>query len=308
MDGLPMEEETTYPFRSKHKGYMHACGHDLHMAIAMGILTHFVHYPIDDDLIFLFQPAEEGPGGAEPMMQSEEFQKWKPDMIFALHIAPEYPVGTIALKPGILFANTSELHITLKGTGGHAAYPHKANDMVLAASALVMQLHSIVSRNIDPLDSAVITIGQLNAGTKENIIADTATLHGTIRTLSMEAMEKIQSRIISIVQGIGQSFQCETAIDWGIQYCQVDNNEKLTRHFMNWVKEQTEYHLLECPVAMTGEDFGYFLREIPGFLFWLGVENPYSLHHPKLEPKEGAIGVAIDVMTRYIRTLSEKGT
>jgi len=134
MDGLPIPEETSYPFRSAHEGYMHACGHDMHMAIALGILTHFVHHPIADDLLFLFQPAEEGPGGALPMLQSEEFQRWKPDLIFALHIAPEYPVGTIATKPGILFANTSELFIDLTGTSGHAARPHLANDIVIAAS------------------------------------------------------------------------------------------------------------------------------------------------------------------------------
>ncbi|MCK9906244.1 M20/M25/M40 family metallo-hydrolase, partial [Frankia sp. Cpl3] len=102
MDGLPIAEETGYPFRSRHEGYMHACGHDLHMATALGVLTHFVNHPIDDDLLFIFQPAEEGPGGAKPMLASREFADWRPDMIFAMHIAPEYPVGTIAVRPGIL--------------------------------------------------------------------------------------------------------------------------------------------------------------------------------------------------------------
>lgn len=300
IDGLPITEETHYPFRSKHPGYMHACGHDFHMAIALGILTHFVHHPIDDDLIFIFEPAEEGPGGAQPMLASKEFQRWKPDMIFALHIGPEYPVGTIATRPGILFANTSECNIHLIGKSGHAAFPHKANDMVIAASQLALQLQTIISRNISPLDSAIITIGKLTAGSKENIIAGSAELQGTIRTLSMETMGHIKSRIKEIVEGIKQSFACEAMIDWGTSYCQVNNDKPLTADFMKWVKTHTDYQLIECSEAMTGEDFGYFLEEIPGFMFWLGVDSPYGLHHPKLAPKEEAIPIAIELMTKYI--------
>lgn len=160
MDGLPIVENTSYPFQSTHPGMMHACGHDLHMSIALGVISYFSHHKVDDDLLFIFQPAEEGPGGALPMLQSDEFNAWKPDFIMALHIAPEYPVGTIATKEGILFANTSELFIELTGTGGHAAFPHLANDMVVAASHFVTQLQSIISRNVNPLDSAVITVGK----------------------------------------------------------------------------------------------------------------------------------------------------
>ncbi|WP_089972660.1 N-acetyldiaminopimelate deacetylase [Lihuaxuella thermophila] len=304
MDGLPIREETSYGFQSRHEGYMHACGHDMHMAIALGILTHFVHHPIDDDLLFVFQPAEEGPGGALPMLESEPFRAWKPDLIFALHIAPEYPVGTIATRPGILFANTSELFIDLTGTSGHAALPHRANDMVIAASQLAIQLQSIVSRNIDPLDSVVLTIGKMEAGTKQNVIAGTARLEGTIRTLSAEAMEKVKDRIKSIVRGIEVGFGCEASIDWGANYCQVYNHPDITRAFMEWFPSETGYQLIKCREAMTGEDFGYFLSEIPGMMFWLGVETPYGLHHPKIEPNENAIPVAIDVMTRYFHHLS----
>jgi N-acetyldiaminopimelate deacetylase len=286
---------------------MHACGHDLHMAIAMGILTHFVHHPVDDNLLFLFQPAEEGPGGALPMLESEEFRAWKPDVIFALHIAPEYPVGTIATRPGILFANTSELFIDLYGKSGHAARPHQANDMVVAASQLALQLQTIVSRNIDPLDSVVLTIGRMEAGTKQNIIAGHARLEGTIRTLSMDAMERVKARIRSITAGIETGFGCRAEIDWGCNYCQVYNNPALTRSFMKWVKDQPGIRLVECREAMTGEDFGYFLREIPGFMFWLGVDTPFGLHHPQIEPNEEAIGVAIRVVTDYIRYLTETG-
>lgn len=307
MDGLPIQEETSYSFRSRHDGYMHACGHDMHMAIALGLLTHFVTNPIQDDLLFVFQPAEEGPGGAQPMMASDEFAAWRPDFIFALHIAPEYPVGTIATKPGILFANTSELFVDLTGKGGHAAFPHKANDMVVAASHLVTQLQTIVARNINPLDSAVITVGKIEGGTKQNIIAERARLEGTIRTFSTDSMARVKSRIESLVKGVEAGFECTAEIDYGCGYCQVFNEEELTEAFMRWVQEECrDVTLIRCQEAMTGEDFGYFLEEIPGFLFWLGVNTPYGLHHSKIEPSEDAIDVAIRLVSRYFSWLSDQ--
>ncbi|KFZ40729.1 MULTISPECIES: N-acetyldiaminopimelate deacetylase [Thermoactinomyces] len=306
MDGLPMEEQTSYPFRSLHEGYMHACGHDMHMAIALGILTHFVHHETDDDLLFIFQPAEEGPGGAWPMLQSPEFNEWRPDVIFALHVAPEYPVGTIALRPGLLFANTSELFIDLHGTGGHAARPHLANDMVIACAQLVQQLQTVVSRNLDPLDAAIITIGKIEAGTKQNIIAGHARLEGTIRTKSIESMNLVKNRIRELVRGIETGFQCRADIDWGCNYCQVYNDEKWTKSFMEFVNRHTPYELVQCDESMAGEDFGYFLNEIPGFMFWLGVETPYGLHHPKMEPRDEAIPVAVSVMTKYLEHLGNR--
>lgn len=300
IDGLPIEEETGFDFHSIHQGKMHACGHDFHMTIALGVLTYFVQHPINDHLLFIFQPAEEGPGGAEPMLQSEIMKKWWPDLILALHIAPELPVGTIATRPGLLFANTSELFIDLKGKGGHAAYPHMTNDMVVAASMLVTQLQSIISRNIDPLDSAVVTIGKITGGTVQNIIAEKARLEGTIRTLSVDSMAKVKERIESIVKGIEVGFHCKATIDYGSMYHQVWNEEKTTREFMNFIEQNTDIHVKECKEAMTGEDFGYMLKDIPGFMFWLGVESPYGLHHSKLNPNEQAIEVAVKLLSQYI--------
>jgi len=300
MDALQIEEQTSYEFRSEHPGFMHACGHDVHMTIGLAILTHFVDHPVRDDLLFVFQPAEEGPGGALPMLASAEFADWRPDAIFALHIAPEYPVGTIATRPGTLFANTSELFIDLTGKGGHAAFPHTANDMVVAAAHLTVQLQTIVARNLNPLDAGVVTIGKIEAGTRQNIIAEQARLEGTIRTMSMESMQTIKSRIEALVAGIEAGFQCQARIDYGSNYCQVFNNEPLTVDFMDWTRQSGVAELIECPPAMTGEDFGYFLAEIPGFLFWLGVDTPYGLHHAKIEPSEDAIAVAVELMTGYL--------
>ncbi|UUZ85584.1 N-acetyldiaminopimelate deacetylase [Paenibacillus sp. P26] len=286
MDALPIEEDTGYDFRSTHPGYMHACGHDLHMSIGLGVLTHFANNPIRDDLTFIFQPAEEGPGGAKPMLESDELKDWMPDQIFALHIAPEYPVGTIATRPGILFANTSELFIDLKGKGGHAAYPHHANDMVIAACQLVGQLQTVISRNVNPLDSAVITIGKIEGGTKQNIIAEHARLEGTIRTLSADTMTLVKSRIEALVQGIEAGFACKAEIDYGSNYRQVFNDARVTGEFMDWVRstQQDKIRLIECTEAMTGEDFGYFLERVPGLMFWLGVNTPTGCIIPSWSP------------------------
>ncbi|MGX6442116.1 N-acetyldiaminopimelate deacetylase [Neobacillus sp. K501] len=300
IDGLPISEETGLDFPSTHPNQMHACGHDFHMSIALGVITHFINNPICDNLLFLFQPAEEGPGGAEPMLKTDIMKEWKPDEIYSLHIAPEYPVGTIALKEGLLFANTSELFIDLKGKGGHAAYPHQTNDMVIAACTLVNQLQTIVSRNVDPLDSAVITIGKITGGTVQNIIAERARLEGTIRSLSAESMKKVKHRIECLAKGIEAGFECEVMIDYGSMYHQVYNDSQITREFIQYVETEAIVNVVECKEAMTGEDFGYMLKEIPGLMFWLGVDSSYGLHHAKLNPKEEAIEVAINLLTSYL--------
>jgi len=234
------------------------------------------------------------------MLKSEIMQQWKPDMIIALHIAPEYPVGTVATKEGLLFANTSELFIDLKGKGGHAAFPHLANDMVIAACSLVTQLQTVIARNVDPLDSAVITIGKITGGTVQNVIAERARLEGTIRTLSVESMKKVKERIEAIVKGIEVGYQCEATIDYGSMYHEVYNNKEVTNEFIDFVSTRTNVNVVRCKEAMTGEDFGYMLAEIPGFMFWLGVSSPYGLHHAKLNPDERAIEVAIQLLVSYL--------
>ncbi|MEC1615674.1 N-acetyldiaminopimelate deacetylase [Bacillus mojavensis] len=299
IDALSIEEQTGLPFASEHHGKMHACGHDLHMTIALGIIDHFVHQPVKQDLLFLFQPAEEGPGGAEPMLESDVLKKWQPDLITALHIAPELPVGTIATKSGLLFANTSELVIDLEGKGGHAAYPHLAEDMVVAASTLVTQLQTIISRNTDPLDSAVITIGTITGGSAQNIIAQTAHLEGTIRTLSEESMKQVKERIEDLVKGIEIGFRCKGKVTYPSVYHQVYNTSGLTEEFMSFVAEHKLAQVIEAKEAMTGEDFGYMLKKYPGFMFWLGADSAHGLHHAKLNPDENAIETAVNVMTGY---------
>lgn len=306
MDGLPIKEETGLPFASQHEGNMHACGHDLHMTIALGFIARLLEQPpLKDDVMVVFQPAEEGPGGALPMLESAEFKEWRPHFIMALHIAPEYPSGTIATKEGLLFANTSELYIDLEGKGGHAAFPHLANDMVVAGAHLITQLQSIVSRRLNPLDSGVVTIGKITGGTRQNVIAETARLEGTIRALSPETMKVMKEEVKNLVHGIEAAFQCRATIDFGSNYYQVFNNPTEIQKFLSFcgsngisVERATE--------AMTGEDFGYFLKDIPGLMFWLGVASESGLHTATLNPDEAAIPVAVDVLSRYFTFLGEK--
>lgn len=303
IDGLPIKEETGFVYQSEHQGYMHACGHDFHMTIALGALYRLAHKPITDDVVFIFQPAEEGPGGALPILQSDTFKNFRPDVIFALHIAPDLPVGTVSTKPGLLFANTSELFIDFHGKGGHAAYPHLTNDMVMAASTYITQLQQIVSRRIDPLESAVVTIGKIVGGTVQNVIAEHARIEGTIRTANAQIIEQIKEELEVLSRGFELSHYCKIDIDYGSNYYQVYNSKAYVDQFEQIIAKNESVKGLKANAAMTGEDFGYFLRDIPGFMFWLGVESDFGLHHSQLKPNEHALSIGVDVVEQTIRQL-----
>ncbi|WP_342543772.1 N-acetyldiaminopimelate deacetylase [Paenisporosarcina sp. FSL H8-0542] len=306
IDGLPINEQTGFSYQSTHTGYMHACGHDIHMTVALGLLRQLNQTPINDDMVFLFQPAEEGPGGALPMREwlKEKHPEFLPDVILAFHIAPEYPVGTIATRPGLLFANTSELFIDLHGVEGHAAYPHRTKDMTIAAASLLLQLQTIVSRAINPLESAVVTIGKMTSGTVQNIISGHARLEGTIRTMDAVTMQTVKERIEALCKSTEIAFDCKVHIDYGSSYYQVFNSEEITQNFLSFANHDDTTNAIHCDPAMTGEDFGYFLQEIPGFLFWAGVDSSYGLHNAKLNPNETVVDYLVPFTESYIRTLS----
>jgi N-acetyldiaminopimelate deacetylase len=301
IDGLPIEEKTGLSFASIHPGAMHACGHDIHMTIALGVVNNLANTQPEQTVILYFQPAEEGPGGAEPLvkyLQSEQ-QALLADEIYALHIAPEYPVGTVATKEGLLFANTSELFIELNGLGGHAAFPHKTRDMSVAAAALLMQLQTIVSRSVDPLDSAVVTVGKMTSGTVQNIISDFAKLEGTIRTFSDATMQIVKQKIEAICKGIEVAYECEISIDYGSMYHEVNNNKESAEKLLALAATMDGVTPVTAPAAMTGEDFGYFLKSIKGAMFWAGASSEYGLHHAQLNPDEAMI----PMMVQFVSTL-----
>lgn len=302
IDALPIIEETGLDFKSTHEGRMHACGHDMHMTTALGLLNELVEKQPKNNILFLFQPAEENFAGGMLMYEDGAFGDWKPDEFYGLHVRPDFKVGDIATNTGTLFAGTCEVWVTFKGKGGHAAFPHEANDALVAASYFVTQVQTIVSRNVDPIQGGVVTFGSMHAGTTNNVIVDTAKLHGTIRTLTQDMSLLIQKRLTEIAQGVAAAFAMEVEVELKQGgYLPVENNPELARDLMDFFGNSKAVNLIDCPPAMTGEDFGYLLNKIPGVMFWLGVDTPYALHHPKMSPKEEALPFAVEEISKFLK-------
>ena len=257
IDGLPIVEDTGLDFASTHEGRMHACGHDMHMTVALGLLEQAVSAQPIHNLLFLFQPAEENEAGGMLMYEDGAFGDWLPDEFYGLHVRPDLKVGDIATNRGTLFAGTCEVKLTFKGKGGHAAFPHEANDALVAASYFITQVQTIVSRNVDPIEGAVVTFGSLHAGTTNNVIAETAFLHGTIRTLTQEMNLLTQKRLREIAEGIAQSFDLELDLELKQGgYLPVENHPSLADELMDFFQKEEGVQLIDIAPAMTGEDFG----------------------------------------------------
>ncbi|HFI0236362.1 TPA: N-acetyldiaminopimelate deacetylase [Streptococcus suis] len=302
IDGLPIAEETCLEFASKHQGYMHACGHDFHMTIALGLLEKMAEQQPKHNLLFLFQPAEENLGGAMLMYEDGVFQDWLPDQFYGLHVRPDYKVGDIATNKSTLFAGTCEVELTFKGKGGHAAFPHLSNDALVAAAYFVTQVQTVVSRNVDPIEGGVVTFGALHAGVTSNIISETAHLSGTIRALTQEMSLLMQERVRTIAQGVAASFNMEVDIELHQgAWLPVENHPDLADELMTYFVSQSDVNLIDCQPAMTGEDFGYLLQKVPGVMFWLGVDTPYPLHHSRLSPKEEVLPFAVDKLSDFLK-------
>ncbi|XOW20925.1 N-acetyldiaminopimelate deacetylase [Lactococcus cremoris] len=300
IDGLPVEELTNLPFASKN-GRMHACGHDIHMTVALGLLEKLSESQPKNNLLFLFQPAEENEAGGKLMYDGGAFKNWLPDEFYGLHVRPDLKVGDIATNEQTLFAGTCEVELTFVGTGGHAAFPHTANDALVAAAYFVTQVQTIVSRNVDPLDSAVVTFGKMEAGTTNNIIAERAFLHGTIRSLTQEVNELTQKRLTELAKGVAQSF--DMTIDLKLKqggYLPVENNPKLAKELMDFFRNETKANLIDIALAMTGEDFGYLLSKIPGVMFWLGINSEAPLHSQKMQADEGVLDFAVEAIGQFL--------
>lgn len=302
IDALPVEEQTGLPYLSKHPGVMHACGHDIHMTVALGVLSYFSDNQPQDNLLFFFQPAEESESGGKKAYELGLFTgKWKPDEFYGLHDNPDLPAGAIGCRMGTLFAGTTEVNIDLNGKGGHAAYPQDANDTVVAAAALIMQIQTIISRSIDPIQSGVITLGKVNGGTIRNVIAGHTRIEGTIRGLTQKMIEKIDGRLEDICEGIGRSYNMDVKL--GLNqggYWPVENNPELTKRFISYMEQAPDVNFIETAPAMTGEDFGYLLAKFPGTMFWLGVEDDSQLHSATLTPNEAAIKRGVDAITGFL--------
>ncbi|MBX9102391.1 N-acetyldiaminopimelate deacetylase [Streptococcus anginosus] len=301
IDGLPIVEETGFAFASQHEGRMHACGHDMHMTIALGLLEKLTTEQPKNNLLFLFQPAEENEAGGMLMYEDGAFGDWLPDEFYGLHVRPDLKVGDIATNTSTLFAGTCEVKLIFKGKGGHAAFPHNANDALVAASYFITQVQTIVSRNVDPIEGAVVTFGEFHAGTTNNVIAETAFLHGTIRTLTQEMNLLTQKRLREIAEGVAQSFGVELDLELKQGgYLPVENDSELAAECMNFFQKENGVHMIDILPAMTGEDFGYLLSKVKGVMFWLGIDSPYALHHPKMAPDEAALPFAIEKFGKFL--------
>ena len=303
IDGLPIVEETGLDFKSLQPDRMHACGHDFHMTIALGLLEKMAEQQPRNNLLFLFQPAEENLAGGMLMYEAGAFGDWLPDEFYGLHVRPDLKVGQMATNRATLFAGTCEVKIRFTGKGGHAAFPHTANDALVAASYFVTQVQSVVSRNVDPIEGAVVTFGSMHAGTTNNVITETAFLHGTIRALTQSMSLLVQKRVREIAEGIALSFGVDLEIELNPSgYLPVENNPQLADELMTYFEQVDGVEMIDCPPAMTGEDFGYLLNKVPGVMFWLGVDTPYPLHNPRLSPKEEVLPFAVDKLSDFLKT------
>ena len=301
IDGLPIVEQTGLAFASQHPDRMHACGHDFHMTIALGSLERALENQPKNNLLFLFQPAEENEAGGMLMYEDGAFGDWLPDQFYALHVRPDLKVGQIATNTGTLFAGTCEVKIHFKGKGGHAAFPHETKDALVAASYFVTQVQSVVSRNVDPIEGAVVTFGVFQAGTTNNVIADTAFLHGTIRALTHSMSLLVQKRVKAIAEGVAAAFDMDVEVELKQGgYLPVENNPELAQELMTFFDEKEGIELIDIEPAMTGEDFGYLLSKVPGVMFWLGIDSPYALHHPQMSPKEEALAVGVEAVSSFL--------
>lgn len=300
IDALPMEEQTGAPCASTHKGFMHACGHDTHMSVALGLAQYVTENPCEEDVLIIFQPAEEGPGGAMPMIEAGILEKYNPDEVYAFHISPDFPVGTVATKPGTLFVSNSELFVDLYGKSCHGALPHEGNDMIIAGMNLVNQLQTIISRNINASHCAVVTVGKFMAGTRLNIVSDHARIEGTIRVMDPQDLPIIKERITDLVEGIARGFNAKHKLDFGSSYSAVVNNKEKIARFKEIVEALPNIKYVECEHTMASEDFGFFLERVPGLMFWLGSKNPDSvdvgLHHPQFYPADESLEHGLNVM------------
>lgn len=288
MDALPIAEASGLPWASQRAGLMHACGHDGHTATLLAaarLIAEEVQF--DGVLHLIFQPAEEGAGGAVQMMADGLFERFPCDAVFALHNMPGIETGRFVFRSGPTMASSDNVTITLKGRGGHGAFPHQTHDTVVAASSIVMALQTVVSRNVDPLKTAVITVGALHSGQANNVIPDEARLELSVRALDDEVRQLVRARIQDLVRLQAQSYGVEASIEWREGYAVLVNSPRETALAVAVASELLGPEKVDAdgPMFTASEDFAFMLQKVPGCYFFVGNGGPgtpgaCAVHNP----------------------------
>ncbi|OJU14406.1 MAG: amidohydrolase [Afipia sp. 62-7] len=303
MDALPMEEKTNLSWRSTIPGRFHGCGHDGHTTILLGTARYLAQTRnFDGTVAFIFQPAEEGLGGARAMIKDGLFEKFPLDEVYGLHNAPQLGPGQVAVAPGPSMASADFFDITITGFGSHGAMPEQSRDPVVIAMTLGQALQTIVSRNVNPMQSAVLSITQIHAGSAYNVIPGEATLAGTVRTFSEKVRQQIRERIRTIAAGMAAAFQVEIRVDIRDIFSVLVNHEEQS-HFVADVAREVvgSDKVLATPSPKMGsEDFADMLLAVPGAYFWLGHEGDVPLHNPGFILDDKILPVGASLFSRII--------
>lgn len=306
MDALPVTEATGLPFSSENPGVAHVCGHDTHMAMVLGAayVLNEMKAELKGSVKLIFQPAEEAAEacGAARMIKAGALEDPKVDLVIGQHVWPDYPVGSVALKAGPLMASCDRFHITVRGVGAHGAAPQKGIDAIYIASQLVTALQSIVSRNLNPLEGAVVTVGSFHGGGGYNLVTDRVDMEGTVRTFSKEIKARIIERMNVLVPALAESLGGSAELGY-FEGCEAVINPKEGFAFMKDVAAEVlgaeNVYLPEEP-TMIAEDFSFFGESVPAFFTWLGCRDPekplISLHNPAFFPEEETLKVGIRLM------------
>ncbi|MBN2033449.1 MAG: amidohydrolase [Deltaproteobacteria bacterium] len=303
MDALPITEQTGLPFASTHGGAMHACGHDAHMAMAVGaaVVLGKIKDRLSGNIKFLFQPAEEGPGGAKPMIEAGVMEQPKVDYAFGCHLWPGSPEGTIGVKAGTIMAAMNRFDIRILGSGGHGAMPHLCVDALEVATQVVNALQRIVSRHMDPLKPCVVTIGAFHAGKAFNIIPGEAELCGTTRTFDLEISNSWEERIRKIVKGVCDSMGARFELKFEFAYPPTINDPFMAELVRSCAEQAVgKENVFEPEPIMGGEDMSFFLQKAKGCYFFLGIGRPgcAPLHNAKFDFNEDILLLGVETYCR----------